>query len=139
MTRTAHAIAALAALLLLVSTGAQTLRAQGGEGVAYLSGIEDLPLMPGLAETSDGTLVFDTPSGRIVDAYASGNLRAATVLDFYGATLPQLGWRRLGPGRFGREDEVLRLEFPQVDSGGRTTDLVVRFTLRPERAEPQGR
>lgn len=64
------------------------------ETAAFVSGFEDLPLMEGLSE-HDGTGVsFDTPAGRIVEAYAeSYRLTAKGILGFYARTLPQLGWR----------------------------------------------
>jgi len=66
-----------------------------------------------------------------VEAYAEGDVRRDTVLDFYRGTLPQLGWTRAGPtsaaAAFRREGENLALDF--LDGGGA---LVVRFTLTPE-------
>lgn len=139
MARTAHVAAALATVFVLVFLGTSQPRAQDGGGVAFVSGIEDLPLMAGLVEAPDDALVFDSPVGRIVEAYASGDVTVGAVLDFYGAALPQLGWRSLERGRFRREDEILRLEFPQADSGERKTDLVVRFALRPAGPGTQGK
>jgi hypothetical protein len=68
------------------------------EGKEFIAGIEDLPVMPGLAEIADAGLIFDKPSGRIVEAYAQGEVGEQAVLDFYQETLPQLGWlsRRRG-------------------------------------------
>jgi hypothetical protein len=111
----------LAALLLLTALAAPA-NAQG----AFVAGIEDLPLMPGLAAQGEAS-VFDAPQGRVVDATAQGAPSRAAVLDFYARTLPQLGWRSEGEGRFAREGERLVLEFPA--SQGAT---LVRFFLRPE-------
>ncbi len=105
---------------------------QGG-GVAFVSGIEDLPLMPGLEEDSEGRMVFDTAAGRIVEAFASGAVSRAQVLEFYAATLPQLGWRRKGETAFGREDEILVLEF-SGSKAGPAPALSVRFALSPAKA-----
>ena len=49
------------------------------EGNAFVAGIEDLPLMGGLIEDVDAGLVFDKPEGRIVEAYATGEVSAAAV------------------------------------------------------------
>lgn len=94
----------------------------------FVPGIEDLPLMPGLVEAPDATsVVFDTPSGRIVQTEATGQMSREQVLAFYAQTLPQLGWRSLAAGLFRREDEVLRIEFDAVGDAVMT----VRFALSP--------
>ncbi len=109
--------------------------AEDGKAVhaaAYVSGIEDLPLMDGLTEAPGGALVFDTPGGRIVEAYAYGALSRREVLDFYAATLPQLGWKRIQDAAFSRENEILRLEFTALDAmSGKGPGVSVRFALSP--------
>ena len=40
------------------------------ERAEFVSGFEDLPLMPGLQEHDDTGVSFDTPGGRIIEAYA---------------------------------------------------------------------
>ncbi len=105
-------------------------------GDAYLSGVEDLPLMPGLSERRELATVFDSPSGRIVETFAVGAVSPAEVTTFYERTLPQLGWQNEGGGVFRREGERLRLEFPQRPPSGLASavggrQLVVRFFLSP--------
>ena len=119
-----HALAAV-----LISAGASGAgRAAAAEAApAYVAGIDDLPLMPGLAEVPDAGVVFDKPSGRIVEAYAEGAVARAAVAAFYAATLPQLGWRARQSNVFLREGERLSLIFLGGDG-----DLIVRFTLEPE-------
>jgi hypothetical protein len=97
--------------------------------VAFVSGIEDLPLMPGLAEIDETAMVFDTPGGRIVEALASGPVSRDQVVRFYAATLPQLGWSADGETLFRREGETLELHFsdPSIVAG----QLAVRFALAP--------
>ncbi len=109
---------------LLASTAAPLPRAQDG---GYITQVEDLPLMPGLKEIADAGLVFDVPSGRIVEAYAQGPVARKTVLAFYRKALPPLGWRAAGGTVFQREGENLKLDF--LDGGNA---LIVRFTLTPE-------
>lgn len=94
---------------------------------AFMAGVADLPLMPGLAEVPDAGVVFDKPAGRIVEAYAEGAVSRAAVIAFYLGTLPNLGWRAKADALFQREGEVLRLGFMGDDGA-----LVVRFTLQPE-------
>jgi len=110
---------ALSCLLFLV------LPAQAADG--FVDGIDDLPLMAGLVSSGEPT-VFDAPQGRVVEALAEGSATRAAVLEFYSGTLPQLGWRADGLGRFAREGERLLIEFPPAPAG-RTQ---VRFFLSPE-------
>ena len=109
---------------------ALALAAPGGAAAEdFLAGFEDVPVMPGLAAVEDAGIAFDTPGGRIVESYATGPVTRGAVLDFYGATLPQLGWTAAGPGMFRREGETLSLNFLGSDG-----DLTVRFMLSPASA-----
>jgi hypothetical protein len=119
MARFRHLAAALALALLLPAASAWA--------EEFLSVYEDLPLAPGLTEASDAGVSFDTPAGRIVEAYARGKVKAAEVLKFYAATLPQLGWTRESDRAYRREAEVLRLETTQERGG-----LTLHFTISPE-------
>ncbi len=112
-----------AALALVVFPGAGT----AGEDPAFVAGVADLPLMPGLAEVPEAGVVFDKPSGRIVEAYAQGPVSRAAVTRFYLSTLPNLGWRAKAESLFRREGEELRLGFMGDDGA-----LIVRFTLQPQ-------
>ncbi len=93
----------------------------------FVAGLEDLPLMPGLNELTGSGFAFDSATGRIVEAYATGDLAQQQVLDFYAETLPQLGWEQASPRGFKREGERLSIEFVK---GG--NPLTVRFSLAPE-------
>ncbi|HXP30635.1 MAG TPA: hypothetical protein VN832_06070 [Stellaceae bacterium] len=97
----------------------------------FVAGTEDLPLMPGLVAIAEGTLVFDKPEGRIVEARARGALSREKVEAFYAASLPQLGWARSGADRWQRGAELLRIDFR-----GRDGNLTVGFTLSPQQ-EPK--
>ena len=110
-------------ILLLMPLRAPT----ASEDAAYLAGVADLPLMPGLRELADAGIVFDKPSGRIVEAYAAGIVSAADVLAFYRETLPELGWQAEDDHHFRREGERLELELLK---GGEV--LTVHFTLAPD-------
>ncbi len=116
-------------LLALSALGAQgpAPAALAEEAAAFMAGVADLPLMPGLAEVPDAGVVFDKPAGRIVEAYAEGAVSRAAVTAFYINTLPNLGWRAKAEALFQREGELLRLGFMGDDGA-----LVVRFTLHPE-------
>jgi len=124
MTRIYPILAAFLLLVTLIVTPVSPLQAQG----AFISTLEDLPLMPGLNE-EEGGMVFDSPSGRIVEAFATGNVSQGEVLSFYEDTLPQLGWRSLGNHVYKRENEILKLEFP--GGPGAPPPLTVSFSLSP--------
>lgn len=98
------------------------------EEVAFMSGFEDLPLMDGLKQSEDAAVSFDTPSGRIIEAYAqSDEIGKQKIAEFYNKTLPQLGWRRVSDKKaflsYVREGEVLTIS---VEDG---TPAAVRFEL----------
>ncbi len=102
----------------------------------FFKDIDDLPLMAGLVESTDGSMIFDSGTGRIVESFAEGKVVKQAVLDFYTSTLPQLGWRQDAPGIFKREGEILKLAFPGAGtiSGqdqNKDRPLTVRFTLSP--------
>jgi hypothetical protein len=93
---------------------------------AFVDGFEDLPLMPGLANVPAASVSFDAAAGRIVVAFAEGDVGMPAVRAFYAETLPQLGWTRDGASRWLREGEVLTVD-TVVEGDG----LVVRFELAP--------
>ncbi|HJO71962.1 MAG: hypothetical protein QF450_09845 [Rhodospirillales bacterium] len=131
--RRARAIAVTLAVILAVAAGPWWVPAAAGEAGGFLSGIEDLPLMPHLNENTDGGMVFDTPAGRIVEAFASGAVTRAQVLAFYAATLPQLGWTMEEAARYSREGEILRLEFTENHPMPKSAAaLTVHFALSPD-------
>jgi hypothetical protein len=96
---------------------------------AFLSVIDDLPLMPGLREDTDRALSFDTPNGRIAEITASGHVKAGGVIDYYARTLPQLGWQLLTLDRYMREDEVLNIDIAKSNED--SVHLFVHFRLSP--------
>jgi len=104
----------LAAALLVGSVGVPPFSVPAAaEAAAFVTGTEDLPLMPGLRPVPDSGMVFETGRGRLVEAFAVGAVTAEQVQAFYAVTLPQLGWHpaeAAGAGAYLREGEVLRIE-----------------------------
>ncbi len=102
----------------------------GGVG-AFVTGLEDVPLMPDLQDVPEAAVIFDKPAGRLVEAYAEGDVESDAVLNFYRETLPQLGWSleaiQGATGIFFRESE--RLEIHVLEGQDRRT---VRFVLSPK-------
>lgn len=77
----------------------------------FFSELSDIPLMPGLYELADETVVFDKPEGRIVETAAvSETENINKIKEFYDSTLPQLGWERLGSSDYIRQEEVLHMQ-----------------------------
>ena len=97
---------------------------------SFLSVVEDLPLMGGLAEVEGSALIFSTQQGRIVEVSAKSitgdRIGKEKVLAFYEHTLPQLGWSPAGPLKWVREGE--RLDLTVTVNGGK---LLVQFSLTP--------
>ena len=97
----------------------------------FVAGIEDLPLMPRLAEHADQRVKFDSPGGRVVETLASGAVARGDVLEFYARALPELGWRPVSAGVWARVGERLRIEFPAAQRGAPPGQTLVRFYLAP--------
>jgi hypothetical protein len=109
--------------------GAATFQAVPTTAVAqtFIEGSEDVPLAPSLTTVAGTGMVFDSPTGRIVEAFATGRVDKTDILGFYGETLPALGWEAVSSDTFHREGERLTIDFFGVDG-----DLSVRFTLAPQ-------
>jgi len=116
-------------ILVLLSTFASTKRLRSEQGARFLSVIPEMPLMPSLAENLDAAVVFDGPSGRIVEAFANGAVSPDAVYAFYAASLPQLGWSLSDEGIYRRDAEILKIEIFQ--SGTDYVGTSVGFILRP--------
>ncbi len=113
---------------------------------AFLSVVEDVPLMPGLVEDEASAVVFDAAQGRLAETVAVSASGRAAILAFYAETLPALGWLADGEARWVRAGEALALEFEDVSADGgpagqgpadksakrkNAGDIAVRFSLSP--------
>jgi hypothetical protein len=121
-----HLFPGLRALLTAALFVLATALMPGTALAAFVPGTEDVPLAPGLTATADDALVFDNPTGRIIQSTATGQGDANIVTRFYADTLPQLGWSKGRDGRWTRGEEVLDIGIEQ--QGKR---LSVRFQLSP--------
>ncbi|MDV7340750.1 hypothetical protein RYZ26_14185 [Terasakiella sp. A23] len=92
----------------------------------FLSVLDDVPLMAGLTESPDDSVRFDTPGGRIVEAYALGVVTKASVLSYYKDSLPSLGWKRTAHGHYMREGEYLTVSVKMENQ-----TAIVHFSLSP--------
>ena len=102
----------------------------GRDGMAtgkFVTGFDDLPLMPGMTEIPDTDVSFDTTAGRIVIAFARSPVGPERIKAFYGTALLQLGWREQSEAAYTREGEVLSFDY--LSDG---PDTIVRFSLLPQ-------
>lgn len=80
------------------------------DNARYFVSMPDMPIMEGLIELTEQTVVFDKPEGRIVESVAAmGQKNPQSVLKYYDDTLPQLGWARIEDRTFRREQEFLKI------------------------------
>ena len=103
------------------------------QAARFLSVMEEMPLMPGLVEVTDAAVIFDGPSGRIIEAFVAGSVQVDAVRAFYAATLPQLGWARQANGEYRRDAEILRLDMRPAPVGA--TGASAHFALRPAKGQ----
>ncbi len=98
-------------LVLLVLLMAPVVVAAGEEGnPQFFNTLQDVPLMPGLVEMLDESVMFDKPGGRIAESAAASRALAVQEIEgFYRDTLPQLGWSPVGGNVYVRGGEKLRI------------------------------
>ena len=99
------------------------------QSARFMSLISEMPLMPGLVEVEDTAVIFDGPSGRIIEVMAIGEVHIDAIRSFYATALPQLGWVLLRNGNYRQDAEILQLDFISDPSG--STKAGVRFVLHP--------
>lgn len=114
-------------LLCFVWAPAWAQSSRTAQGQRFFQTLNDVPLMPGLYEMLDESVVFDKPEGRIVEsAAASEDLASQEIRAYYRQALPQLGWNPVAEGTFVRQGESLTL---RVENQGDYN--IVRFMVVP--------
>lgn len=98
----------------------------------FISMLNDVPLMSGLKIQKQTALIFDTPSGRIVEVAAVGKIPLSTVREFYADTLPQLGWKDVGKNIFSRDKEILSINLSIIVN----RNTRIKFSITPEPIKP---
>lgn len=102
--------------------------ANHSEQQQFFETLNDVPLMPGLYEMVDDSVVFDKPEGRIIESRAaSEKLAGAQIKSFYKHTLPQMGWVPRADGSYVRDGETLTMN---VEKQGNYS--IVRFMVAPK-------
>jgi len=118
----------------LMALGLVVLMPRLGVAFEYIDGFDAVPVMSGLQQSEYGSLIFDKPGGRILEATLVGPVDHRAALRFYDTTLRSLGWTPIGPlstdnVQYGREDEALQIE--HVDAGSGETALIFRLNPAP--------
>jgi hypothetical protein len=99
------------------------------EETRFFEALYDVPAMPGLVETTDQTMVFDKPDGKIALVTAQAKSKTqAQVEGFYAEVLPQLGWKKTKQNHYVRDGETLVMTFSPLQGG-----IGVQFSLSPVR------
>ena len=96
---------------------------------AFVEGLEDIPLLDGLAQVDNGSLSFGNEEIRLVESYLTSKvLSFKEVMVFYADTLPQLGWNKKQENNknilFERDGETLEI------SRESENPLVIRLTVK---------
>lgn len=93
----------------------------------YVPGTEDLPVYDGFQTVDTKNVVYDSESGRIIEAsYFRRDVTEKEVRDFYNETLPQLGWHKNKPSQYTRDGESLKLNI-----GLKNGVVSLKFNIRP--------
>lgn len=95
----------------------------------FVEGMEDIPLMEGLAQITQDDISFGNEETRLLEAYlTSRKLKFSTVANFYKESLPQLGWiyqgNRGNDLLFDRDGETLEI----IKESAKP--LIVRITVK---------
>lgn len=98
-------------------------------GAAFIEGLEDIPLAPGLTQVQNDNISFGNEESRLVEvSLTSAKIGFAKVEKFYKDTLPQMGWIYQGKRdnilTFYREGEVIDIVRESVKP------LSVRITVK---------
>lgn len=108
----AYCISLIIAMTVMLASAAPLYAIAEGEETSFFASIQDMPLMPGLVELPDQTVIFDKPEGRIVESVASMEaLSPEAIKAYYESALPQLGWQPVADNSFIRKAERLQLGF----------------------------
>lgn len=91
-------------------------RAEDMSRPVFFTAIPDLPIMDGLHELPDQTVMFDKAEGRIIESVAAIDSHFdEEVRSYYLKALPQLGWVPHEAGVYMRGSERLQMNFEQVE------------------------
>tara|TARA_R110002050_G_scaffold57442_1_gene129483 strand:- start:47385 stop:47747 length:363 start_codon:yes stop_codon:yes gene_type:complete len=82
-----------------------------GAETKFISGTEDIPLMPRLQESdTSAQATFASPQGKILSTVMHGTVSPNEIFAYYDGTLPNLGWQKKDQGKYLREGETLTVK-----------------------------
>jgi len=121
-------IITLIPLLLLISCSSLDNRQDSSQTAQrYVPGTEDLPVYQGFQPIETENIVYDSESGRIIDAaYSRIGDDKNDVINFYAEALPQLGWKKRKTSEYIRDGETLKLSVIKKQG-----TLYLKFVIRP--------
>ena len=94
----------------------------------FFENAQDIPIMEGLTEIPEASLVFDNPEGRIVESVSAlGNVPLDAAHRYYQETLVSFGWTPVGQNRFTRRNEQLEILFDVLNES-----KIMRIYIRPQ-------
>lgn len=124
-----------AAVLFSAAGSARAATQTPTRGTQFSAYIDDLPIMPGLAENEDGYAFDLFQGGRLAESRLAGEADAAVVRGFYAATLTQLGWRPSDAEPYvyirGRERLIFLVEARRPAKGRAQKGLEAVFVITP--------
>lgn len=93
----------------------------------FFAHLSDIPLMADMEEITEQSVIFDKAEGRIIQSSAfTQNDSVKAIRSFYEATLPQLGWQKISPDSFVRNEELLHFT---INTEG--AYRIIHFTVSP--------
>ena len=83
--------------------------------ISFVNGINDIPIFKNMKNIEDSLVVFDTNKGRFVTSEIYGENNQKKIKSYYEKILPNLGWKKIKPSKYQRDNEILDLEYKNID------------------------
>lgn len=83
--------------------------------ISFVNGINDIPIFKNMKNIEDSLVVFDTNKGRFVTSEIFGENNQKKIESYYEKILPNLGWEKIKTSKYQREEEILDLEYKNID------------------------
>ena len=83
--------------------------------ISFVNGINDIPIFKNMKNIEDSLVVFDTNKGRFVTSEIYGENNQKKIESYYEKILPNLGWKKIKPSKYQRDNEILDLEYKNID------------------------
>ena len=93
---------------------------------AEFFGETDIPLMEDMQINESESFSFDVPAGQITGFAAISQKSVREVMEFYQASLEELGWQQKEPFHYSRDQDELVL---QIKPGKQGTIVKIQYSL----------